>query len=680
MKPSILSSLLIALSLFSSPSAWSAAKGYQLYAFPALIVSAKTQTTEGAVDNPLISPEWNALYQRNLSPMNDQFVSAIRSGFPDLVTEKILKEDRDRSLVVSLHIARARHYSVPKPNGTQDVYVPVTGSLYFTNPKTTEVVLAFSTTVKPIQTLPQGDVDFSKRVEVLYQKGYEALLGELIAQAKGRFSPTVISTTVVQTQLGLGITSIGTGGGLAVGDKLYSQVDDVPLTVVSCEETACVAKRVVGDVPVGATYTKRSSGKVSALDKPSVYVDVKSSNPSLDVVWGLLFAENLGERAPFNVVFFNPDFQYLLDQISAQNQISRDDIEKRDPPELVLQISLDEPLSYKLPTNLSYKFAAGFVGRATAKIVDRNSNLVFSKSVVDVIEDEITEGVDFSAEDRAEISAKNALIALAETMSADFKPSVLSFPISRKGAASVTSDPGRLLRMGQKYTIYRPIKSASSSVPLLVPIGHVKPARGAGEEKVLELTPPSIAVHKFEVLSGDVLLVRNAVSKSLSSDSTIAVCGVAENRGQVELQNMHEKIFTGISRKLSHPFLVLDGPESVAFMFGGESGFRALTKRELTQQGPSDFCIQPIQRIEPAERICKKDVCQVAISVKLGASLVKDGASLAVKAVEQKVTTPGFSQSASAADQASAIKASAERELVKPAFEAAIQQQIGNQN
>jgi hypothetical protein len=76
--------------------------------------------------------------------------------------------------------------------------------------------------------------------------------------------------------------------------------------------------------------------------------------------------------------------------------------------------------------------------------------------------------------------------------------------------------------------------------------------------------------------------------------------------------------------------------------------------------------------------------------VKLGASLVKDGASLAVKAVEQKVTTPGFSQSASAADQASAIKASAERvvdqaidaltELVKPAFETAIQQQIGNQN
>jgi len=36
---------------------------------------------------------------------------------------------------------------------------------------------------------------------------------------------------------------------------------------------------------------------------------------------------------------------------------------------------------------------------------------------LDFIEDEITAGVDFGAEDRAEISAKNALITLAEKVS-----------------------------------------------------------------------------------------------------------------------------------------------------------------------------------------------------------------------------------------------------------------------
>lgn len=664
-------------------------KGYQLYPFPAVVVSSETITDKGIAENKLLSKEWRTLQKNNVEALNSKFVSAVTAEFSSQVVPKITKADRDRTLVVSLHIARARHYSVVKPNGTQDVYVPVTGSLYFTNPRTTEVVLALSNTVKPIQTLSSDDSDFEKKLAGLYQKGFDGLLADLVSQAKSRFLLTEIKTTISETYLGLGVTSIGTDGGLSAGDKLTSPTDGVPVTLLSCDANACIAKRSVGEPSLGASYVKLGTGKLNALQKPSAFVRVTSkTTQSLDAVWAQVFAENLGEKSPFNVVFFNPAFDYLITTISRDNDISRQDVERREPPELIVDIALDDPLSYKLPTNLSYKSSAGFVGRSTALVVDSNSSLIFSTSSLDVIEDEITQGIDFNAEDRAEISMKNSLISLAERLSAEYKPAVLQFAVKAQGDKYSTDDPGRVLLHKSKHMVYRGLRLQRSGQVTFVPLGYMRAVKGESSSKELTFAPPAISPQKFTVAEGDLLIVKNALSKSLSSDALIGSCGSAQNKGQIELQNVSDKVVGGISRAISLPFINQSSRSAVDFMFRGESGFREIAEKSEIDEVRPDFCIQSMQKIEAGEKICKNDVCQIPVSVKLAASLMKDGSSVVLKAVEQRVTTPGFNVSAGQEEQANVAKASAEKvvdqavaaliELVKPAFTAAIQQQLSN--
>jgi hypothetical protein len=684
----IVARLLLAL-VFVAPlvvSASNAPKGYQLYPFPAVIVNTSVLQGADTVPNKLISEDWKRLYEANKQKLNAGFVQAINSEFAGQVTERILKADRNRSLVISLHIVRARHYSIAKPNGTQDVYVPITGSLYFTNPISGEVVLALSSTAKPVQTLSSSDSDIVRRIDALYVKGYESLQKELIAQAKGKFSPSIIETTILSNPLGFAQTSIGTRGGLSQGDQLYPIDDSVPMRLVSCDADSCVGSRPIGEIAKGAVFIKRSSGKLVSLSKPSIFVRLTSPEPALASVWAQVVAENLGEKAPFTVVFVNPDFQYLLTGITAQNEISMQDILNRDPPDLVLDVAVDPSIHYKLPTNLDYKSVVGVTGRAVASIVDRNGNVIYSTTALDAIDDEVTQNIDFNPEDRAEISTKNVLIALAERLATEFKPADLRFVVSGSGENLKLEDKARVLRPNQNYTLYREVPIAGPSKRMLVPIAKVKSGRTGGVAKEIRIVGASLSPEKVSPMAGDVVIVKSVISKAVSTDAAVGSCGSAENRGQIELPNVDKKVLMGLSGGLQLPFLANEPVASVQFLFDGSSGFRRDRNGSDSPQdevASPDYCISAIQRIEAAERICQNDICQIPVSVRLGASLKKGENSVALKAVEQKVTTSGFHISASNQQQTELIRSTAERavdsavvalvKLAKPAFESAIQ-------
>jgi len=66
----VLGSMVFGSVLMASP-----AKGYRLYPFPAVVVSAETLTDKGIVENQLISKEWTSLYKNNIEQMNSQFVA-----------------------------------------------------------------------------------------------------------------------------------------------------------------------------------------------------------------------------------------------------------------------------------------------------------------------------------------------------------------------------------------------------------------------------------------------------------------------------------------------------------------------------------------------------------------------------------------------------------------------------
>jgi hypothetical protein len=205
----------------------------------------------------------------------------------------------------------------------------------------------------------------------------------------------------------------------------------------------------------------------------------------------------------------------------------------------------------------------------------------------------------------------------------------------------------------------------------------------------LAKSPKVVTPKKVDIATGDLIVVRNVVSKTLSGDNALSLCGLAQNRGQIELPNMHDKIFSALSRSVSYPFIDDKALSAVDFMFSGKSGFVETEVKRAVDEIDQPFCVQPIQKIEPAEKTCKKNICQIPLSVQLGAALFKNGSSVVVKGIGQNVMTQGFSQSATDEDQNRLVLATAEQavdsavaalaELVKPAFEAAIQQQSGDQ-
>lgn len=663
-------------------------EGFQIYPFPAVIVNSEITTPEGVVSNALVSEEWQKLYQSQIVRFNDGFVAAITQAFPEQITEKILKSDRNRSLVASLHIVRARHYSVSKPNGTQDVYVPVTGSIYFTNPLTAEVAIALSLTVKPIQTLATNDPQFENRLTELYETAFVGLQEALIKQAKERFRPEVIEAVIVDTPFGLAHTSLGNDGGLGQGDILLPEDGSPPLKLIACDNAGCVGKRNVGLIQKGDRFVKRSTGKLKSLDKPSVFVTVSAPDLALSTVWGQIFSENLGEKSPFNVVYVNPDFQYLITGIAQRNEISYSDILNRDPPELVLHITIDPFVSHRLPTNLSYQSLVGVTGRATAKVVDRKGNVVFTSTFVDQIDDEVTANIDFDIQDRAEVSTKNVLIGLAEKITKEYQPATLEFALQKTGSGLGVEDPNRILRSNKNYIAYRPIKLGSSGIPTLVPIANVRTEPANGTRKGIRSVGGGLTPQKVDIMAGDKVVVKSAVSKTVRGDSTIGICGPSDDRGSLILANVHEKVFSGMANAMPLPFIDRDAADALQFMLRGESGFAKSDDEGAVDDVLPDFCLHVIQKVDVAPVTCTKSICQVPISLKLGTAIKRDGASLAQKAIEQKLVTIGFHESATEAQRMSVATSYAERNLdlaiesllkvAQPALESAIQQALND--
>lgn len=168
----------------------------------------------------------------------------------------------------------------------------------------------------------------------------------------------------------------------------------------------------------------------------------------------------------------------------------------------------------------------------------------------------------------------------------------------------------------------------------------------------------------------------------------IGLCGPSDDRGSLVLANVHEKVFSGMAKTLPLPFIDGDAADALQFMLAGESGFAKSDDEGAADDVLPDFCLHVIQKVDVAPASCKKSICQVPISLKLGAAIQRGGTSLAQKAIEQKLVTIGFHESATEAQRMSVATSYAERNLdvaiesllkvAQPALESAIQEALND--
>ena len=103
------------------------------------------------------------------------FQGEFRKAFPDAVAT-VADKDRRFTLVSSLQIARASLYTVDKVDGTVDVLAPVSGSLYFTNAVSGEVLYTVAATYDARATGARGGSG-TGRTEGLCREACQGLVG-----------------------------------------------------------------------------------------------------------------------------------------------------------------------------------------------------------------------------------------------------------------------------------------------------------------------------------------------------------------------------------------------------------------------------------------------------------------------------------------------------------------------
>lgn len=139
------------------------------------------------------------------------FEDKFRAAFPDAVST-IDNANKRRTFAVSLQIARASKYLISKPDGTDDVYLPVTGSIYFTNVMTGEVLFTLTRTeIKVTSLRHDASADGSDRIRALFRENFEELVEILTKDAQTKFKPAMISAVVKGEWNGLAILDGGLG-------------------------------------------------------------------------------------------------------------------------------------------------------------------------------------------------------------------------------------------------------------------------------------------------------------------------------------------------------------------------------------------------------------------------------------------------------------------------------------
>lgn len=144
-----------------------------------------------------------------------------QAHFPAL-TQNLDSGNRRRTLALSAQVTRASRYEIPKTDGTTDIYLPVTLSVYISNPMTGEVLQSFSQTRYDVLTVsgtPTSEENASK-VSAAYRSGFSTLLNSVLTTAASQFNPYVVEAKVADIWRGYVILDQGYQAGIGKGDIL----------------------------------------------------------------------------------------------------------------------------------------------------------------------------------------------------------------------------------------------------------------------------------------------------------------------------------------------------------------------------------------------------------------------------------------------------------------------------
>lgn len=565
--------------------------------------------------------------------------------FPTLAAT-IDSKNRLRTLALSVQVTRVSRYQIDKTDGTTDIYLPITLSLYLSNPMTGEVLQSFSQTRYDVLTVSQSmsPAEVAAKVSAAWRSGFSAVLDSTLTQAAGQFNPYVVDTKVADTWHGFVILDRGYQSGIGKGDVMDD--GDAEIRIEYAGQNYAVAVPVLGTPKDGAVFSRAGTMALSDVKKPRVLALVSDGNRDLsDAVSTQLFTDRLGSNAPFATLPLNANFSQVQASIDSHTGIGHDVSGNRALPDYFIRMVLPSARHYVLPTNLSYKTQQSSVAWAFAELLSRDGRVLYSADVNERIDDIVTNGSAFSVESRKEVVLKNALNDLAERFSKEVRFTPVTLKVTDGSSDTVqVEDSGMNLQPGDSIRVYHDIgRPGGISEDALVPVWDASVVSRDGSTVTAALVLP-VAGKPSKPSSGDVVLV-DGVANAGAGAQRVAFCPAEKSQvGSVALERFNALAYAGASRA---PMVMVNPglADLVKGKVGGQSGF---AKNLALRPAAYDRCLEALYRIDQKEQKCDDGICAGVYNVRL-AYRQKAGASVVSQAIlEHGFTTQGYPASTDA--------------------------------
>jgi hypothetical protein len=570
-----------------------------------------------------------------------------QAHFPSLEAT-IDSKNRLRTLALSVQVTRVSRYQIDKTDGTTDIYLPITLSVYFSNPMTGEVLQSFSQTRYDVMTvshsLAQTDVD--AKVRAAYRSGFASLLDSTLTTAASQFNPYVVEAKVADTWRGFAILDKGYQAGIGKGDVLDD--GDAELRVEYAGQNYAVAVPVLGTPKDGAVFSRASTMALADVKKPRVLALVSDGNTDLsDAVSTQLFTDKLGSNAPFATLPLNANFSQVQASIDSHTGIGHEVNGNRALPDYFIRMVLPPARHYELATNLSYKTRQSYQAWAFAELVSRDGRVLYSTDVNQHIDDTVTNQSGFGVADRKEVILKNALSDLADRFSKEvrFTPVTLKVTDTSSDTFQV-DDPGMNLQPGDSLRVYHDAGSLSGMAEhALVPAWDANVVSRDGSKITATAVLP-VAGKPPRPSSGDVVLI-DSVANAGAGAQRLAFCPVDKNQiGSVSLERFNQLAYASAA----HAPITLVDPTLAALVkerVNGQSGF---SKTLELKPAVYDRCLEALNRIDQKEQKCDNGVCATVYNVRLAYRQKAAGTVLGQAILEHGFTTDGYPTSTDTAN------------------------------
>jgi len=574
----------------------------------------------------------------------DYFQGEFRKAFPEAVTN-VADKDRRFTLVSSVQIARASSYTVDKVDGTTDVLAPVSGSLYFTNAVSGEVLYTVAATYYARATVAKGSLDAARR-QAMFQEAWRGLVAELLARARSQFKPHTVAATVKRDWNGLYLLDRGRDAGVAKGD-LLSDAEGNTLEVVHAAPGYGVGTASLGKIARGASFARETNADLNELKRPRVMVLVDAAGVPAAMpaeIVGQLFTDQLGAKAALSVVQVNPLFTQVLETAFSSTALSNEHRGKRELPDYFLRLSIPESRSFELPSSLKGRSVRSYRTVATAELVDRSGRVIFATRGSDRSDDEVVAGMALDEASRREVSLKNALLDLAARIGSELKFEQSALALESNAPLRLQDRDG-MLAPGAQLTLFRNIGRVDGiagevRVPFFDTAVESLDAGAAqlGAGLALTSTPVAPAV-------GDLALVDSVNGARNATRRRFAACGPAEQLGAMALPAFGELAYNSFAGGYRAPWYSPAVFAQVQDLVGPDTRFKArLAPVAAVAPGAADYCAQAVYRIDPAPPTCSGEprVCQDHATVRITWRIRQGEQVVARSGLESKVAGAGY--------------------------------------